>query len=812
MSQNLPIFSVLDELAEQLKKTKRAVLTAPPGAGKSTAVPINLINDPAFSKGKVIMLEPRRIAVKQVAARMAQTLNEPIGKTVGYRIRGETKCSELTKIEVVTDGILIRMIQADQELKDVSTIIFDEFHERSLNADLGLAFCLETANVLRSDLKILVMSATLEVNAVSKLMQNAPIIKCQGKSFSVTPHWQKLPQTQEEIIPKAISEVILKVIKIKTGSILVFLPGEAEIIKVAASLKGQVPTDCRIFPLYGRLDFKDQQNAIKPLSDGRKIVLATNVAETSLTIEGIDHVIDSGLSKRSIYDSSSGMARLVTQKISKSEADQRMGRAGRLAPGNCYKLWSKSQDGSFPEFAPAEIEKSDLTPFVLELALWGGNVDDLALLTKPNKNAISEAHKVLQMLEAIDEKLQITKQGRSLSKIPLHPRLSKIILSGAQDAPLLASILSDADPLEHSRNTDINLRLDAVKKIQTEQSNQSGSIKLPIAKRILKEASRLSKYKVNKSNYTVGQLVALAYPDRIGKRRDGQIPRYILSNGKGAVLAENDPLRSEPFIVACSLDGDQKEAKIRYCAPITLSEIKELFEEQIISANTCYWSTRHKKVIAQCQDKLGHLNLHENPWKNVPNDIFVDAMLDGIKQLGFFHSKNAKYFLARVRMAGDKFPDMSDKNLHETVKIWLAPFLQNIKSAEDWKKFDDFEALQSLLNWKERQLLDKLVPAHFVTPLQRKININYENNIPEISIRIQEMYGQKAHPTSAGLPIRITFLSPAGRKIQTTTDIVSFWESSYEDVRKDMRGRYPKHFWPERPADSQPTLNTKNKI
>ena len=811
MLTKLPIFEVLDELVEKLVSDKRAVLSAPPGAGKSTAIPISLTKNPAFSNGKIIVLEPRRLAVKQVASRMAQTLGEPLGKTVGYRIRGESKCDEQTKVEVVTEGILIRMIQEDQQLTGISTVIFDEFHERSLNADLGLAFCLEIASVLREDLKILVMSATLEISAVSKLMQDAPIISCEGKSFHVTPRWQAKPVAQDQIVGKLITDVILQAFNENKGSLLVFLPGEAEIIKLASTLKNKVPDNCHVFPLYGKLEFKDQQKAIKPILEGRKIVLATNVAETSLTIEGIDTVIDSGLSKRSIYDANSGMDRLVTQKISKAEARQRMGRAGRLNPGVCYKLWSKTQDGSFPDFSPSQIENSDLTPFALELAMWGSNIDGLALLTRPNKKALSEAYKVLQMLGAVNEQLQITKNGRLLSKIPLHPRLAKIILIGGKDAALLTSILSDADPLNNVDSSDINLRISAIKSYKKQTSSNSGSLRIPTVKRIMKEASRLSKHLTNQSDYTVAQLVALAYPDRIAKRRKGERPRYILSNGKGAVMAENDPLRSSPFIVACNLDGNLQEAKLRHCTPITLSEIKKLFGNQVLSLKSCEWSKRQKKILAHHQEKLGQLTLEEKVWRDPPINMLINAMLEGVEQLGFFHSENAKTFLARVKMAGDKFPDMSDKKLMATRSTWLAPFLGGIKSADDWKKFDDLKALKSLLNWEELQLLEKLAPAYFISPLGRKIKITYENELPEISIRIQEMYGQITHPMSAGIPIRITFLSPAGRTIQTTTDIASFWDNSYADVRKDMRGQYPKHFWPEYPSKSQATLNTKKR-
>ena len=488
-----------------------------------------------------------------------------------------------------------------------------------------------------------------------------------------------------------------------------------------------------------------------------------------------------------------------------------MGRAGRLNPGVCYKLWSKTQDGSFPDFSPSQIENSDLTPFALELAMWGSNIDGLALLTRPNKKALSEAYKVLQMLGAVNEQLQITKNGRLLSKIPLHPRLAKIILIGGKDAALLTSILSDADPLNNVDSSDINLRISAIKSYKKQTSSNLGSLRIPTVKRIMKEASRLSKHLINQSDYTIAQLVALAYPDRIAKRRKGERPRYILSNGKGAVMAENDPLRSSPFIVACNLDGNLQEAKLRHCTPITLSEIKKLFGNQVLSLKSCEWSKRQKKILAHHQEKLGQLTLEEKVWRDPPINMLINAMLEGVEQLGFFHSENAKTFLARVKMAGDKFPDMSDKKLMATRSTWLAPFLGGIKSADDWKKFDDLKALKSLLNWEELQLLEKLAPAYFISPLGRKIKITYENELPEISIRIQEMYGQITHPMSAGIPIRITFLSPAGRTIQTTTDIASFWDNSYADVRKDMRGQYPKHFWPEYPSKSQATLNTKKR-
>ena len=415
------------------------------------------------------------------------------------------------------------------------------------------------------------------------------------------------------------------------------------------------------------------------------------------------------------------------------------------------------------------------------------------------------------MLGAVNEQLQITKNGRSLSKIPLHPRLAKIILAGGKDATLLASILSNGEPLNNKDNSDINVRISSIKNYQNQKSDSSYSLKAPIVREIMKEKSRLSKHLTSQSDYTVAQLAALAYPDRIGKRREGKAPRYILSNGKGAIMAESDALSSVPFLVACNLDGNLQEAKLRQCLPITMSEIKELFGNQIISIQTCEWSKRQKKVLAKQLEKLGQLTLEEKVWRDAPSNVIIAAMLDGVEQLGFFHSESAKTFLARVKMAGDKFPDMSDEKLMITRKTWLAPFLSGIKSANDWKKFDTLKALKSILTWDQTQLLEKLIPSYFITPIGRKIKVTYENKIPEISIPIQEMYGQKVHPKSGGIPIRVTFLSPAGREIQTTTDIVSFWGSTYKDVRKDMRGRYPKHSWPENPLESKATLKTKTR-
>ncbi|OAN69784.1 ATP-dependent helicase HrpB [Rhodobacteraceae bacterium EhC02] len=816
MQTTLPIHDALSPLIAGLRAHGRAVLQAPPGAGKTTVVPLAML-EAGLTKGRILMLEPRRLAARAAAERMAETLGEAIGQTVGYRIRGDSRIGKSTRIEVVTEGILTRMIQSDPGLAGVGAVIFDEFHERSLNADLGLALCLEIADALRDDLILLAMSATLDAEPVAALMgEGTPVITSQGRSYPVDLHWLDTPLPRTARLEDACADLILQAERKTEGGILVFLPGEGEIRRVEALLSKRLPASCTIRPLFGAMDFAAQRAAIAPVPQPgtRKIVLATAIAETSLTIEDIRVVVDAGRARRARFDPGSGMSRLVTERVTRAEATQRAGRAGRVAPGVCYRLWTKGEEGALSAYAPAEIEAADLSPLALELALWGATPDQLAFLTPPNTGVYAEARTLLQMLGALDDTCRITDHGRRLAALPLHPRLAHMLaLAGRQAAPL-AALLAERDPLPRAAPVDLSLRLEAISDLRRYNDTRPHTANRAAIERIKAEAKRLA---AGAGDGTTGKLdaaemAALAYPDRIGQRRKGDAARFILSGGKGAVLDDHDPLASARLIVATDLDGNPRESRIRQATAITESALRGLFADQIHWVDLCEWSRRDRRVIARRQERFGAVVLDDRIWSDAPGDMVARAMLDGVRDLGLAPSAAAQRFRARVALArkgGLDLPDMSDAVLLDSLADWLLPHLGGVRTAADWKAFDLLPALRAMLDWNSQQALDRAVPSHFTTPLGRNIPIHYDGAAPAIELRLQEMFGQTVHPTVAGQPLRVTLLSPAGRPVQTTMDIPGFWDSSYADVRRDMRGRYPRHPWPENPREADPTLRAK---
>ncbi|SNR63175.1 ATP-dependent helicase HrpB [Puniceibacterium sediminis] len=808
----LPIDAILPDLITALRARGRAVLQAPPGAGKTTRVPLAML-DAGLTAQTIVMLEPRRLAARAAAERMAETLGEPVGQTVGYRIRGEAKVSPQTRIEVVTEGILTRRIQSDPELRGIGAVIFDEFHERSLNADLGLALCLEIAGALRDDLILLAMSATLDAAPVADLMQ-APILTSEGRSYPVETRWLDRPLPRDQRFEPAMADLIASAAAESSGGILAFLPGEGEIRRTEALLKSRLPADHHIRPLFGAMDFAAQRAAIAPAKEGRKIVLATAIAETSLTIEDILVVVDGGRARRARFDPGSGMSRLITQKVTRAEATQRAGRAGRVAPGVAYRLWTKGEEGALLPFPPAEIEAADLAGFAMELALWGAQAEALPLLTPPNPGALAEAQALLQMLGALDSANRITAHGRQLARLPLHPRLAHMLATAGPSAAPMAALLADRDPL-NGAPSDLLLRVEALRDPRQFSATRPYGLNRPALNRIQTEARRLAKSArapANASMPSPAQTAALAYPDRIGLRRKGDAPRYQLSGGKGAVLGDSDTLAGARLIIATDLDGNPREARIRQAIQITEPELRDLFADQIAWKNTCHWSKRDRRVTARQQEKLGAIALDDRIWKDAPADALARAMLEGVRDLGLALSDPARRFVARVgiaRAAGHALPDMSIDGLTERLEDWLLPYLSGVTTADHWKKFDLLPALRAQLDWDAMQALDRAVPGSFTTPLGRQIPIDYSGEAPEISLRLQEMFGQTSHPTVGNTPLRVTLLSPAGRPVQTTLDIPGFWDSSYDDVRKDMRGRYPRHPWPENPREADPTLRVK---
>lgn len=797
---DLPVTSALPALRDAIAARGMAVLQAPPGAGKTTLVPLDLLAS-GLVAGRILLLEPRRLAARAAAERMADTLGETVGQTVGYRIRGEAKVSAATRIEVVTEGILTRMIQSDPGLEGTGLVIFDEFHERSLHADLGLALCLEVRGALRPDLSLLVMSATLDAAPVAALMGGAPMVTSEGRAYPVETRWLPRPPDPSLRLEAVSAAAIRAALGETEGGILVFLPGEGE-IRRTMSLLGDLP-GCTVRPLFGAMDFAAQRAALAPAVD-RKIMLATAIAETSLTLPDIRVVIDAGRARRARFDPASGMSRLVTERVTKAEAEQRRGRAGRVAAGICYRLWTKGEDGGLAPFPPAEIEVADLAPLALELAEWGSA--DLPFLSAPREGPLAEARALLGSLGALDDAGRIMPHGKALARLPLHPRLGHMLtLAGPKAAPL-AALLAERDPLRGAP-PDLALRLKAVDRPGPEAH-------LTTIQRIRDEARRLAggMTKAGYPDFSPAQMAALAYPDRIGLRRKGDAPRWVLSGGKGAVMAPGTPLATARLIVATDLDGDPREATIRQAAPLTEAELREVFADRIGWVEVCEWSRREARVLARRQERFGALVLDDRPWPDAPPERIARAALDGLRLLGLPWTPSARRLRARAALArSDDWPEVSDAALLASANNWLLAHLAGRRNAADLAALDLTEPLRALLGWDRLAILDRLVPASFTTPLGRAVPIDYDGDAPAIEVRLQEMFGVTTHPLigAARQPLRITLLSPARAPVQVTTDLPRFWATSYADVRKDMRGAYPRHPWPEDPTVAEPTLKAK---
>ncbi len=807
----LPIDDAIPDLLNALRTHGRAVLQAPPGAGKTTRVPLEMLQA-GLCEGRIVMLEPRRLAARAAAERMAETLGEPVGQTVGYRVRGDVKVSKATRIEVVTEGILTRMLQSEPDLPGVGAVIFDEFHERSLNADLGLALCLEVTGALRDELILLAMSATLDAEPVGQLM-NAPLVTSEGRSYPVETRWLDRPLAPQARRLDALIDLVVRAERETKGGMLVFLPGEGEIRRAEAALASRLPDTCLVRPLFGALPFAAQRAAIAPVKQGRKVVLATSIAETSLTIPDIRVVVDMGQARRARFDPGSGMSQLVTERVTRAEATQRAGRAGRVAEGVCYRLWSKGEEGALAAYPPAEIEAADLTGLALELSLWGAEPGDLAFLTAPPEGTLAEARALLAMLGALDGKGRITEHGRALAALPLHPRLGHMLLHAGPEAATLAALMAERDPLRGAP-VDLSLRLEVLRDVRAFQRNRVWQVNMGALDRIKGEAKRLRAQSKDAGGLSPAAMAALAYPDRIGQRRKGDVPRYVLSGGKGVVLEAGDTLAGAPYLVVTDTDGNPREARVRMAAQISEGEIRDLFGDQIAWVDSCDWSKRERRVVARRQERFGAITLDDRIWKDVPEDALARAMLDGVRDLGVRLNGAAARLAARVeliRAEGADLPDFSETGLMDTLEDWLLPMLSGVRNADDWKRFDLLPALRARLDWEQMHELDRRAPGSFVTPLGRKLPIDYGGAVPEISVRLQEVFGVTQHPVVGGEPLKITLLSPAQRPIQITRDLPGFWAGSYADVRKDMRAQYPKHPWPEDPTQADPTLRAKRR-
>ena len=794
---DLPIDAAIPDLYEALAAHGRAVLVAPPGAGKTTRVPLALLE---MVPGRIVMLEPRRLAARAAAERMAATLGEPVGGTVGYRIRGEAVPG--ARIEVVTEGILTRMIQSDPELAGIGCVIFDEFHERSLNADLGLALVCEARAALRPDLAVLVMSATLDAEPVAALLDDAPVVRSLGRAFPVETRWLDRPlPAGARLVPEAARLIAQAARETEAGTILAFLPGEGEIRRVAAMLE----VDAELLPLFGAMDFAAQRAALAPPGARRRIVLATAIAETSLTIPGVTVVVDAGRARRARFDPGSGMSRLVTERVSRAEAEQRRGRAGRVAPGVCYRLWARAEEGALPAFAPPEMLIADLAGLALELAVWGG-AESLAFLTPPPEAALAEARALLAGLGALDGVGRITAHGRAMAALPLHPRLAHMLLTAGRGAATLAAALAERDPIRGAP-ADLGLRLTAIRDPRGYADRHPWPADRATVERIRAEAKRLARLVPVGPPMSPAAMAALAYPDRIGLRRKGEAPRFVLSSGKGAVLAEGDPLGAERLIVATDLDGDAREARVRIGVALHGDELRDLYGDRIETVEAVTWSRREGRVLARRQERLGALVLSDRALDAPDADAVARAAWDGLAELGLPWTPAARRLRARIALVPG-MPDVSDPALLEGPD-WLLPYLGRARTAADLRALDLTEPLKALIGWDGQRRLDEAAPAAFTSPLGRRIPIDYDAETPTIEARLQELFGVTRHPMAGGRPLRITLLSPGQKPIAVTTDLPGFWAGGYAEVRKDMRGRYPRHPWPEDPTEADPTLRAK---
>ena len=854
VNQGLPIDEALPRLRRALMEHSSAVLTAPAGAGKSTVVPLVLLDEPWAAGKRILMLEPRRLAARGVALRMAQTLGEPVGRTVGYRMRLDTKVSRDTRLEVVTEGVLTRMLQSDPALEGIAAVIFDEYHERSLQADLGLALTLDARASLTPDLRILVMSATLEGAAVSRLLGDAPVVATHGRAFPVQTRYagRGLPPLPDEGVRHAAREtpealtasLVRRALDEERGDVLVFLSGAREIHRVRAALEASLQARAggrgglQILPLHGNLSAEEQSAALAPSRAGmRRVVLATNIAETSLTIPGVRVVVDSGLARRLRFDPATGMSRLDTRRISRASAEQRQGRAGRVEAGVCYRAWSESAQRSLAPFDPPEIVEADLTPLALELASWGAReAQTLKWLDPPPGPMLASARDLLGRLGALNAEGRITPHGRAMAQLGVHPRLAHMLLRAKERAALalaadLAALLSERDLLRGlagARDADIRGRIEALRGESEPGGIDLGALNRArrFARGLLRELGREPEAKCEAKSEaadggSIGGLLALAFPDRIGRRRAGGEGRFTLTNGRGAYFAEPQSLARQEFIVAVDLDDRERDARIRLAAPLSRQDIDELMAARLERSDSVEWNAREEAVLARRVLKLDGLVIEESALPEVPRQEALAAMLEGIRQLGIDAlpwNREARDLQARVafvrRLGGgfERWPDLSDAALAASADEWLAPWLEGITRREHLARVPLLDALLARLSWDERRELDALAPSQLTVPSGSRVRID-DPDAPTVSVRLQEVFGLEATPRIGGGRVPITFklLSPAQRPVQVTRDLASFWRGAYAEVRKDLRGRYPKHYWPENPLEAEPVRGVRRR-
>jgi ATP-dependent helicase HrpB len=811
----LPVDEALPAVRKTLAEGRAAVLVAPPGAGKTTRVPLALVDEPWTSGRRIIVLEPRRLAARAASARMATTLGQQVGETVGLRVRFGSRVSRETRIEVVTEGVFTRLVLDDPELRGICAILFDEFHERSLDADLGLALALDAQRGLREDLRILVMSATLDGACVAALLGNAPVIESKGRAFDVETLY--LGREQRAPIERQMVDAIERALTAR-GSVLAFLPGAAEIRRTAEQLAERIRDPAvDIVQLYGALDTYTQDRAIAPSPAARrKVVLATSIAETSLTIEGVRIVVDSGLARVPRYEPSVGLTRLETVRVSRASADQRRGRAGRTEPGLCFRLWDEPETMSLSPFTTPEILASDLSGFVLDLAIWG--VSDpaaLSWLDPPPHAALAEARALLAELDALDAGGQVTPFGRRLARLPLPPRLAAMIIRAADENEAL--LAAEVAVIVSERNlggddVDLSHRVESFRRERSRRADDARAL----ARRWAKEAG--GKQDQSPAG-RAGRLLALAFPDRVAKARPGRRGEFLLENGRGARLDPAHSFAPNKYLAVAELAGSAGEARILLAAKIDEADIVRRFGSHIVEREELSFDDKSAALRARAVRRLGAIALDERPLPVVANEQSAQVLANGIARLGLARlpwSADQRRMLDRAcymrAHAGGAWPDLTEAHLTSTAKEWLAPSLIGRTALSQVTADDLAQALRSLLPADLARRLEKEMPSHFTAPTGSRLPIDYEaEGGPTVSVRVQELFGLDVHPRVAGgkVPLTLALTSPAGRPIQVTRDLPAFWRGSWAEVRREMRGRYPKHPWPEDPRVATPTRHAK---
>ncbi|URM29689.1 ATP-dependent helicase HrpB [Pseudomonas frederiksbergensis] len=833
---SLPIDEVLPALREALATRHEAVLEAPPGAGKTTRVPLALLNESWLAGQTILMLEPRRLAARAAAERLASELGEKVGETVGYRIRLDSKVGPNTRIEVVTEGILTRRLQDDPALEGVGLLIFDEFHERSLDADLALALSLNGRELFRDDqpLKILLMSATLEGERLAGLLDDAPILRSEGRMYPVAMRWGRPFQPGEFIEPRVV-QTILDALNDETGSLLVFLPGQAEIRRVHQQLVDALGegTPVLLCPLHGELDLAAQRAAIDPAPAGkRKVVLATNIAETSLTINGVRVVIDAGLARVPRFDPGSGMARLDTQRISKASATQRAGRAGRLEPGVCYRLWSQDQHEQLAAYASAEILSADLAGLALQLGRWGVTPSQLVWLDIPPAAAYAQAQDLLERLGALEGDA-LTRHGQAMAELPAHPRIAHLLLRGqalglADMACDVAALLGERDILRGA-GADLHSRLVLLSGEERAARGAQGGVQ-----RARQLARQYRGYLRGKASEPVsdpehprwlGALLALAYPDRVALQRRAGGAEYRLANGRAALFAEADSLMKQPWLVIADLGSrqGQREERIYLAADFDPTLFDSVLAEQVRVVDQLDWDEREGVLRAERQRKVGELILSREPLTGLDESARSQALVNLVRRKGLellpwtpeLRQWQARVALLRQLDLGSKgeseWPDVSDTALLKSLEHWLMPYLGKVSRLSHFANLDLSSIVHNLLPWPLPQRLDELAPHHLSVPSGSSIRLDYSEQPPILAVRLQELFGLAETPRIAGgrQVVKLHLLSPARRPVQVTQDLANFWRSTYAEVKKDLKGRYPKHYWPDDPLVAEATARIK---